>query len=573
MMNIHPRIRCARRNAVQARRGMAMLLVLISLGTATILTMAYVASRDNSIEIGTNVADSATARWSAMAGLELGVAVLETESDWRTNHVNGVMLDDHPIGVAMVDLLIEDLETGAPPTETTNDVRLTSIATVDNVTQTASATAHISDPEHGGIDVDLSEFAVFVGSDAVIEGDATITRWPTAPSSELGRRIAIGTNAEASGTITFNGNGVAIDASVYHGAGASASLVLNTNSPPLQLEGLLGNIPLPAAPEFPAPRPEVGGEAEDSIDKLEIDTDTTLDASGAYEEIRVTDATAVLSVKGDVTLAVAGNLELANQTGMIIDGNLTLVIYDDFKMGNYSFIELLPGATLHVHIGDELIISNAYIGDERADRSVRDSTGTAPYMDPNRVYLFGSSNSATWGMRNQSVIKGNLYIPASRLNVREQSAIYGRVAANKLSLTGTASIFYDHWLNSDGGYTNPDSLLFNEDGTIKTEVQSLASLDGSALQNLADALTAPIADVDGGLLGPLLGGGDDDDVVLGPTDPTPRTVAVQVEFRQHGSDSRSWERNADGSIVLRFGDGSSNSEVEVTIPGPVTMNH
>jgi len=99
-----------------------MLLVLISLATATILTMAYLSSRDNSAQIGANVADSTSARWAALSGVELGIAVLETESDWRTAHDNGVLLDDHPVGGGVVDLLVEDIETQAPPTESTTGV-------------------------------------------------------------------------------------------------------------------------------------------------------------------------------------------------------------------------------------------------------------------------------------------------------------------------------------------------------------------------------------------------------------------------------------------------------------------
>ncbi len=51
------------------RRGVAMLLVIVSLMMATIMATAYLASRDNSAAIGQNIASAAAARWSATTGL------------------------------------------------------------------------------------------------------------------------------------------------------------------------------------------------------------------------------------------------------------------------------------------------------------------------------------------------------------------------------------------------------------------------------------------------------------------------------------------------------------------------
>ena len=81
------------------RRGMAMLLVMICMATATILASAYLASRENSPAIAENVQNTAAARWSSLSGLEMTVAMLETEFDWRTHAANdGMLLSDHPMG-------------------------------------------------------------------------------------------------------------------------------------------------------------------------------------------------------------------------------------------------------------------------------------------------------------------------------------------------------------------------------------------------------------------------------------------------------------------------------------------
>ena len=58
------------------RRGLAMMLVLVSVALATILASAYLASRDNSVVIGRNCTAAASARWSALSALETSFVLL-----------------------------------------------------------------------------------------------------------------------------------------------------------------------------------------------------------------------------------------------------------------------------------------------------------------------------------------------------------------------------------------------------------------------------------------------------------------------------------------------------------------
>ncbi|MCZ6811090.1 MAG: hypothetical protein O7D97_03725, partial [Planctomycetota bacterium] len=105
------------RNPNVNRRGLAMLLVLVGLMIGTILATAYLASRDNSAAIGENIAAAARARWGAASALELGIAIMQTQTDWRTSHINGKLLDDYSfLAGATIDLDIIDLQTALPPT-------------------------------------------------------------------------------------------------------------------------------------------------------------------------------------------------------------------------------------------------------------------------------------------------------------------------------------------------------------------------------------------------------------------------------------------------------------------------
>ena len=97
------------------RRGLAMLLVLLSVAMATILATAYLVSRDNSIAISRNSAAAAQARWSAMSALNTTVAILQTETNWRQSHTAGTLLADYELAGGTIEITAIDLETGSPP--------------------------------------------------------------------------------------------------------------------------------------------------------------------------------------------------------------------------------------------------------------------------------------------------------------------------------------------------------------------------------------------------------------------------------------------------------------------------
>ena len=73
------------------RRGIAMLLVMVSIAVASILASAYLVSRDNSLAISRNSVAATQARWAAMSGLEMAIAILQTKTNWRTNHIDGML--------------------------------------------------------------------------------------------------------------------------------------------------------------------------------------------------------------------------------------------------------------------------------------------------------------------------------------------------------------------------------------------------------------------------------------------------------------------------------------------------
>ena len=109
-----------RHRPIRHDRGVALLLVLVAMATATTLTIGWLASQDNANLIGRNVVATAEARSVASSGLDLAISVMQTETQWRTMHQNGVLFRSLPLGDGMIDLALLDPTTNQPPTALIN---------------------------------------------------------------------------------------------------------------------------------------------------------------------------------------------------------------------------------------------------------------------------------------------------------------------------------------------------------------------------------------------------------------------------------------------------------------------
>ena len=119
------------RKRIVPHRGIAMMLVLFCVTIATILATAYLVSRDNSLAISRNSSAASRARWAALSGLETAVAILQTDTDWRANHTNGMLLDGYPLAGATVTVTALDIETDLAPGPDSEYLRVLAMAEVD----------------------------------------------------------------------------------------------------------------------------------------------------------------------------------------------------------------------------------------------------------------------------------------------------------------------------------------------------------------------------------------------------------------------------------------------------------
>jgi len=538
---------------IRAPRGVAMLLVIICLAMATILATAYLASRDNSGAIGANVVDAAQARWVSESGIELAVAVLETEANWRTEHVNGKLIDDMSVSGGTLDVDLLDYATSKPPTEESDVVLVTSTATTNGISRVSHAIAWIEGVQDV-VNLDLSEFAVFSSGPVELSGDATMTRWPMSPMAKSGGRVHVGTRATDAFSFTVKDRAASIDTTVIYGPGASSSLINNASGPAIDAVALDAQMPLPEPPAtgVAPPGSSGGGEEEEdgggsSPQAIVASSATSITTDTRAASVDLDTSAGVLTLDGDVTLISDGNVQLKTSSGILVNGDARLIVFGNLQMASDSYIELASGTSLELFVYGDVQLQDAYVGDTRADKTARDSTGYASWMDPKRILMYtipklaetDPINNANWSLAKNSVVKGSLYGPNAAVNLKDDSAIYGRIASSTLKVENRAGVFYDHTLEERTGFTNRNGGLYESDGTMKNWVGTIASLTDSELLSLAEAQQIAIK------AGDETYGTRTSSYVPPPSGtPSERPVEVSVRLVSVGVDTGHWEVKA-----------------------------
>ena len=287
------------------------------------------------------------------------------------------------------------------------------------------------------------------------------------------------------------------------------------------------------------PDPDVAAPSGSQPNYILTNTVDTIEADLVVDYFELhTGAQATL--RGDLTIVAEVNVELTSESKMMIDGNVKLIAFNDIELRGGSAIELLPGATLTIFVGDDVLLDSSYLGDERPD-DLRDYSGNAPYMDPFRIQVFTIEDTPepvrTWKLWGDTVVKGSFYGPSARFEVRGDSALYGRVAATQAEVVNNGAIFYDHSLDGRRGFANPSSPLY-VGGAIPDPLLTLPSLDPAMLTAAADSLGLLLR-VGGQVYGDTV---PEDPGPPGPGDPTPRITAVEYDLVSFGIDMHEWEQ-------------------------------
>lgn len=515
------------------RHGIAMLLVLISLMTVTVITAAYLASRDNSGAIGENVANAAAARWAAASGLDLAIAMLETEGTWRTGHSNGVVISNYGFADTTLSLTISDIETAAPPTAVSTYLEAFAIATAGNLQH--EATAMMIAPVPHVVNVDLSEFALYAANGIQLTNQSRLDRWPEAPLSKLKLPVSVGTHSIGIGSVSVANTAFAQDAMVWCAPGSTTLTVSNASLFDVNMIVMEDLIPFPSAPT-----PQISGGSTSSGSLLGMLVSAVNDilslANLELVDMVVEGVMHLLFNDGNAVI-VDTDMVISENASLQVSGNAVIVVHGDMQVLGSGAIELVGNGSLMIFVAGDVDI-RGYIGEAGGRNGGPNSDGMG-HADVSRIHLFSmdTGEQRNWRVRQSALVKANIYAPDAILQLMGTSRLCGRAAAGRIEMSNQAAVYYDHGLDRRTGYTNPASPIYDPDGRIKPEFVDLESLDDSDLDALAASTNTKLyaAKREYGSA-PLT----DANLVAGES--TPRPVPVAISRIKLNTSVEDWER-------------------------------
>lgn len=506
------------------RRGVAMLLVLISVAVVTVVTMSYLASRDSTPDISRNIVGAIEARFIAETGIDLATAIMEVEAvDWRTIHNNGVILDNYAFGGGTITITIEDLD-GDPPASDAEYALVHAVGRVGGLEQEAESDVYAPIIDHT-VDVDLSEFALFADDQINIRNNSMVAPWRLSPRYSLGEPVRLGVNATSSdkiylrpGSHVFNGIGYV--------RGDAASSVIRNNSGSGEL---LRQIEITATEPLPIPdipTPYLDGLTWITPSELTIssNTITTLTTDRRRNSITINGSRLVTYQDGHRVRVYDGNLNIINGGAWIVAGSFDIIVLGDVNILGGSAINVPPGGHLRLFIGGTLTVDDSALGLSRTDLKVTRTAanGIGSYRNPancevfNLSSLFNAGNgdldtadevdwsdglNRPWTFTNRSFVCATLYgTNKAEITFDSGSALFGNAVGDRIDVRNGSVVHYDHELDTRDGYTNPQSDLFAADGdlsdalvaiTTDLDDSTLAAIDAEVQSNVAVVLVPP----------------------------------------------------------------------------------
>ncbi len=459
------------------RRGFAMMLVLIGLAVVTVSVSVYLGQVERAPDMSSNVVNAVQARAAAETGLALTNKILNADGvDWKTAHVDGVLIDEYDFGGGTISVTIADAE-GNVPTADTETIVITSKGSVGSLAQITEAEINTVETPIG-IDYDLSEFAVFANWEIEVD-DAFIYPWRLADFSNGVMPTRLGTNSKALSSLSLSNSAYVYDGLLYTREKANTSAILDTRGSgrevvhkPISEDS---NIPLPTPPT-----PDTSGCTPGSPYTAAFNSGTrNLSVSREFGNFALNNTANVVIPNDGTVVHVLGSLIL-NAGDIFVRGDTKLVIGGNLVVGAFSTIEVLDGATLEIYVGGNIEITEGAIGFDElvvwdADRDPKDSV--VEYRNPSdiKIYNLNGNSGGQWLIRNRSFVCAQLYGPVNTVDIESQSALFGNVVCDEFRIESGSYLHYDPALDERMGYTNANSMCYATDGSFDESIASLAT--------------------------------------------------------------------------------------------------
>jgi hypothetical protein len=489
-----------------------MLLVIILLGTITVMTSALVGARRHSPIVARNASDALEAKVAARTASDLTEAILQSEHVLNAEQLAAIVTNLEEAGVT-VSVTATDLD-GNAPSGNAQPLILTTSSSVGSQTYTLEKIADY-DPDAGnppdmtGFDWRFGEFALYATEQIVLSGRAGVSKWPG--RTENGRLI-IGTSNEDASSIVIEEEAKLKNGFVAVPEAASDDTVANSTGEDLNVKQMPDELPL---------RPSDQPDASDVV-ITGYDTYTyRYNNFNCNQNFRVGQLLlydgCVLHVEGDRTIVLERGLGIASST-LRVEGNLTLIAHD-IIMANDAAIEVADGGSLTIYVVDDIFLQGSTIGFTREylqkNPNYVDDPPDYDDAEPIQIFTLEASQADKLGLNPgdddgggfeievnyNGALRGKVHAPQHAISFYDDAVLCGAVMGERILVDDDACVYYDPALAFEYGWTNTDSPVY-EDG----ETQLLAALPeavaandiASAIQVVADANpvtpVAPITD-------------------------------------------------------------------------------
>lgn len=455
------------------RRGVAMMLALVALATASVLTTTYVVSRENTPIIGANAAAAASAEWAAKSGANTAVAILQTQADWLGDADPTALLTDFSLAGAKVSVLVTDLN-GNPPEAGDTDLLLTTTAVVGTtrkVLQRVVRYQHSIAPD-AVVDPSLGEFALFGAAALSVDDTSTVGVWGLSPSAVAGKKAKMGAGFASSSSLTLGASAKLNGASLVVNASAGSGLKSMVNDAKL-VKGEALPLDVPAAPASLPSSITTAGLAYSTGDKYYNAGTYTISKPGRYGLLDIDNGGVVTlddTQGGDFSFA---KLDMRQQAVLRIKGKVRVELRAEMALVDRATVELADDASsVEFYVRKAVSLDDAGLGVDRtvARNLSRSAASVTQYARPDRVRVYsmnllsGGVSNQNVALRGKSIAMASIHAPSQNLTVDANSVIIGRATADRVVIKNGGAVYYDPALDNNAGFTTRAGPLYDAAG-------------------------------------------------------------------------------------------------------------
>ncbi|MCD6174892.1 MAG: hypothetical protein J7K65_03880, partial [Planctomycetes bacterium] len=363
---------------------MVMLVLLLSMSSLALIRVGTEA------RLRTVKSDLQTAaRFAADAGIERALYLMNeqlTAGTWT--------LDDVPIFTAQPLTAANADYTVTFTGNLSSGYQVTSVGHSNNQTKTVLATIALTSPI-------AKDFAIFAKDSIDLKNGSIVDGFNSDDPGDTDVPAKIGSLSTNNGAINLDNN-VTVNGDVYIAPGGDPDVVVDVHSS----ADIVGDIfflpsyyslPTISSPDYTASQGSIAG------------TDITLYSadSGKYSDINIA-TNGTLSINGDLTLYITGDIILKNNAEIEVENNSTLILYFD------------------------------------GDIEAKNSSGLNNQTEiPANLVIYGTGTSQKIDIKNSGDIYAVIYAPNADMTVHNSVDVYGSFIVGDMELKNGGNIYYD----------------------------------------------------------------------------------------------------------------------------------